>query len=274
MTTKLIVPVLFAGLIGCTTTYRDEVTDVSDTYTTVYDCGDDMGCTIPSERFTQEVNEGAAITTALVTIPNRNGSNMVALASADEMGIVQLKPRVSNFTSNVNLYVSAGSPFIGHIEGPIDVFPLFTNTVTVAPRPILDIISFETQPPQAPFRAVMLKTVAATLDVSGVWLTGISWKVTGRKRVRVTMRSSGAHTFTSAIIATAFDPTGGTVTLDTKSISAVSQAYADFSTTALYNTGATLPPPGVHTIDYINVNAITAGTNADVVYITLEAWDT
>lgn len=265
MTTKLIGVLCLAMMCGCTTSVTE--------YVTLYDCGDDMGCTIGQERFTQDVDESVAVSTVLVTIPNRNGSNMIALGSADEMGAILLKPRVSNFTSNVNLYVSAGAPFIGHIDGPIDVYKIYKMSVLGPTNPILDVISFEEIPPVAPKRAVMTKTATFTLDGSGNNSTQALWKVTGRKRVRVTMSSPANNTFTGSISAQGALVTGERVQLDLKSIAGVSASYADFSENALYLTGATLPPPGTRTIDYIAIGSFSSGTAGDTINVTLQAWD-
>jgi hypothetical protein len=241
---------------------------------------DEMGCTIPSERYVIQVDE-SVFTTPVATFDNPNGTNLVALGSSDTMGVVKLVPRRPQSYGGGTIspiLVSARAPFIGHLDGTIDVFPLVpidstTYGTVTALRPILDIISFETQPTQAPVRAMQATAYRTTLNGSGNSTDSMYIKVTGRSRVRCTFRSLAGHSASAVITALAVGgtSTGYQKTLDSYAVTAASGAV-EFSISALNGTGATLPPPGFGTIDYINFS-FTSGTAADPINIDVQAWD-
>ncbi len=237
---------------------------------------DEMDCRIPQERFTQVVDETIAITVPIVTIPNRNGCAMVALGSADTMGIVRLQPRTQQFTANVPIFVSARAPFIGNIDGPIDVFPVngvpSGSVSNPTDLPILDIISFEREPNSKPDRAVFNYNDVLTLNGSGAG-SSHNYRVTGRQRVRVQVISLAGHAYTPVISASgiggvspfAFFP------LDAYTGTSTTSHAVEFSLPGLH-TGAPHTVPGVSVIDYVSV-AIVSGTAADPVTINVQAWD-
>jgi hypothetical protein len=243
------------------------------------DC-EGMGCRIPQERFTVKVDEAAAITVPIVTFFNRNGSEMIALGSADTMGSVRLQPRTSNFTSNVSLYVSARSPFVGHIDGPIDIFPVYSNPIaTPTGTPILDIVSFESEPTNPPERAVCVYNDILTLDGGGN-ASANSYKVAGRARIRVSASSRAGHNFDITVAANAtgggLSPTGAvtpafSARCDTYTDTGASSYNVEFSTPGLH-TGSPHTIPGVSVIDYISI-AFANGTATDPVSFTIQAWD-
>lgn len=238
-----------------------------------------MGCTIPQERFTQLVDE-TVVTSPIVTIPNRNGSNLIALGALDQMGIVELRPRVSNFSTNFKILVSARAPFVGHLDGPIDVYQYWKYDVAnypIATRPLLDIVSFEQIPPIAPTRAAINYAVTTVLDGSGNGAANLVFKVSGRRFIRVVRKNQTSTRIPDASSTVyALGVSGGTgtaalISLDTHA-STSSAAKCEFSSNAQWNSAATLPPPGFGTIDYIAVQ-IVAGTAGETWAIDVQAWD-
>lgn len=230
------------------------------------------------DRCTTRVNE-AVVSTPIYTFPNRSGSQIIALGSLDQMGLVELRPRASNFTSLAPIYVSARAPFVGYLDGPIDVYPVwkFDTASYGVPEtlPLLDLIAFEKVPHVAPSRAVMSISTTSTLNVSGNSTNVMVYKVTGRQRVRVIgWNQTAARNATMNVYALGVSGGTGTVvlpTLDTHATTARS-SVTEFSTQAQWAAGATVPPPGFGMIDYIAVQ-IVSGTAADVWAVDIEAWD-
>jgi len=235
---------------------------------------DEMTCRIPQERFTMLASE-TSVTVPLFTIPNRNGSAMIAVGSADTVGAYRLQPRSSNFSSNVPLFVSAEAPFIGNIDGPIDVYSIVVSsfTPTFSGNPIVDLISFESLPPSAPKRAVMVLDGTQTLDGSGAAPGTMVANVRGRKRVRMSCASPAGHNFTAAMSAYAVGGQATTylVLMDTSSQTGAAGYYIEFSLPALHS-GSPHTPPGISVIDYVTF-LVSAGTAADPILYSIQAWD-
>ncbi len=234
-----------------------------------------MNCRIPMERFTQIVAETPTTmtTTPLLTIPNRNGCALIALGSADTVGVVRLKPRNASFPTGIPIYVSARSPFIGYIDGPIDVFSVVSGNTSFSAT--LDLIVYEGIPPLVPLRAVQNYSAPLTLDGSGAGSSG-NVKVTGRKRIRISASSQIAATFTGLYTALGYFG-GGTVatglmqpvTLDSATTAAAAASFAEFSTPGRH---VVTVVPGVSVIDYVNIT-ISSGTAGDDMTVGVQAWD-
>lgn len=241
------------------------------------------------ERFTQLVAEsastlyGTSASVPLLTIPNRDGLQAIALGSLDTVGAVRLVPRTPQFTAQVPLVVSARAPYIGTIPAgiPIDVFSYITAGATLGSYSVvaaqLDIVTYPCEPNLEQKRAVQVYNEAVLLNGSGAG-NSKAVKVTGRSRVRVMWSTDNflAQSVTGRIDAYAIGGLGTTaipifgVGADNGSATATG-GIVEFSIAGMHN-GSPHILPGASVIDYVVVS-FTSGTAADTAEVNVQAWD-
>lgn len=199
------------------------------------------------------------VTGSTATIPNRQGTSCLALGSLDTAGAVIVTPQQSQSTSIKPFIVSARAPFVGWLEGPLNITPVGgvepLSSAQYAQLDVMDIMSFPHEPNSKPARA------AYFYDGAPVGST-FYFRVRGRKRIIVTVQTTG-----TAIISIEAQRLvdGSLFTIDSKS-TAAGTSLTWQPNPLIQGDGTT--DPSFDVIDYMNVQ--TGGTFS---HVGVEAWD-
>jgi hypothetical protein len=258
-------------LVGCT---QGDGTEYAEP---VHECEEDMGnCRTPQERYVQ-IGWQDATSNSGFHVANRNGCEMIALGSQDTSGGVIIVPAMNNGTGLKQIVVTPEAPFIGWIEGPFQVLPIYTGVpvITAGLLPVLDLLVYETQPPwfsnkRAPVYWSNLYTTLASA-FSFVLPTR------GRRLIEVSVTEAGypstdTWTLTATHYGVAFQGQSGVVasgaTLDTRAYATPAAAFR-----ATFNDINGLSAvPGSPRFDRLTVaNAGTGAVQAAVVVV--QMWD-
>jgi hypothetical protein len=107
-----------------------------------------MLCREPFDRFVQ-VGWNESSTNPGFDVANRNGCEFIGLGSQDTVGGVLIIPTINNNSGLKAFLVTREAPFIGLIEGPFQVKPIYIGFVPIAltTAPVLDLLVYERMPP-------------------------------------------------------------------------------------------------------------------------------
>lgn len=242
-----------------------------------------MACKAAQQRITQVWQETNA--NPGVQVANPNGASYIALGSLDTVGAVQIscnRPQASGFS---NFVVAAGAPFVGYIEGPFLVLPIYYNAFSASQPLVLDMLIFEDLPPvPVGARAPLLLSVTATGASFATGFGGLSANVRGRTRVTAAIRNVSAtgtgddFDVNGYQLAAPAVPLSGTTTPATATNAQVqSGSYTNVLTTQVHQFFPTISPPsgdypGVDSLDYVEIGDVTAAQLGQYSLI-IQAWD-
>jgi hypothetical protein len=236
-----------------------------------------MNCRTPFERYVQVGWLESTANTGFV-VSNRTGAEFIALGSQDTVGGVLIVPSINNSTGLKAFIVTPEAPFVGFIDGPFQVLPLYTLGVipsyAFATAPVLDLLVYERQPPFFPSQRSPLyfskSIAAATADT-------INLNVRGRRQVIVTISAESypaAGTWVvSALVGGSSSPgtpgaTGLIVAYDEETYATPGAIVrASFNNTL----GLDGNNPGSPMLDRLSIAL--DDQNADGVEVVVQAWD-
>ena len=247
---RLGISVLVFSLVGCASGPSISCTN-EDEY---------MGCKNPPERITQNWVVGSGSVQPKATFFNRTGARMIALGSADTVGAVVVTPQQANGTANSPILVTAGSPYVGFLQGPLNITAVNgyeSLSAGSAPgyNPILDILLYEEEPVVKPERGAFFAEVIGSVP------TAITFPVRGRKRISVLAQCAG---ITSIFANRTLN--NSIVTVDSIAGGAGVITHAEWNGSSQYT--ATAKVPGFGTYDTITVLFASSPGNVNI-----EAWD-